>query len=358
MPSDEAALDYLNSLKTRKTEGGIQFMHTDFVRHEKESQLEHTHEIVRMERGATKNSGSPMYRCRTSDGQTVNVFQHSDPVKDGSHLFIDAGYMVDMQALQIGEALEWTGSPIRVEMRKKGDWWEVVAVEARPAGAEADTLWQPDVMVYRRRAQEQAMRLRVMGCRSIDIESTGLKTDDEMISVAIIGFDGDTWMNHRVRPQDISKMDRIGKNGSKASDIHGITAEELADAPNIVDIEDMLDASLSLANIIGYNVRFDLQMIERNLAIKGLPLPIYNAVWDVAQLVAEFIGNWNPKRGWFEMVTLDEACAAFGIERDVKHDALADARDTLALVKAMARHGANRFSAINFAKRGINAHQS
>ena len=37
---------------------------------------EYTHEIIRMERGATKGSGSPMWKCQTVDGQRVNVFKH------------------------------------------------------------------------------------------------------------------------------------------------------------------------------------------------------------------------------------------------------------------------------------------
>lgn len=333
--SDDAAKGYLNRLKDRKPIGGIQFTHSDFVKPTEESQLEHTHEIVRMERGATKNSGSPMYRCRTSDGQTVNVFQHSDPNKDGSHLFIEAGYMVDMEALQIGEALEWTGSPIRVEMRKKDNWWEVVAVESRPAGAEPDTLWQPDAEAYRQRAQRQADFI-IMDSICVDIESTGLKADDEVISIAAIHTDGTVILNTLIQPFDPSKLDRVGKNGLTASDIHGIQAADLYSARSLNDWHSRIDEVLTCSKIIGYNVKFDLQMLDRNFSDRKLPLPEYESVWDVAQLVAEFIGNWNPKRGWFEMVTLDEACAAFGIERDVKHDALADARDTLALVKAMA----------------------
>jgi DNA polymerase III epsilon subunit-like protein len=301
--------------------------------------LEYTHAIVRMERGATKNSGSPMYRCRTEDGQTVNVFQHSDPVKDGSHLFIQAGYMVDMEALKIGEALEWTGSPIRVEMRKKGDWWEVVAVELRPEGVEADTLWKPDVEVYRARAHQQAIGLTGFGDFSdfwvIDLETTGLRLDDEIVAMALVDKTGQIVVNTCIQPKHPAKLDRVGKNGQTASDIHGLTAADLANAPTLTDV--MIDLYPRMhGKVLGYNVRFDLQMLDRNLSDNELLLPAWGAVWDVAQLVAEFIGNWNAKRGWFEMVTLDEACRIFGIERDVAHDALADALATLELVKAMA----------------------
>ena len=304
----------------------------------KEIKVEYTHAIVRMERSATKNSGSPMWRCRTEDGQTVNVFQHSDSVKDGSHLFIQAGYMVDMEALKIGEALEWSGSPIRVDMRKKGDWWEVVAVEPRPVGVETDTLWKPDPYVYRLRTYEQIRWLMHNSddFEVIDLETTGVRLDDEIVSMALVTCIGQVILNTRIRPAHPAKLERIGKNGQTASDIHGLTAADLADAPSLTDVWVELAPRLDGKTILGYNVRFDLQMLDRNLSDNELLLPAWGAVWDVAQLVAEFIGNWNAKRGWFEMVTLDEACRIFGIERDVAHDARADALATLELVKAMA----------------------
>lgn len=336
MTSDDAAKDYLSRLKNRKPVSGIQFTHSDFTKH-KEIKLEVTHEITRMERSATKNSGSPMWRCRTSDGQTVNVFQHSDPVKDSSLLFDRAGYLEDMRSLQLGEALEWTGAPVRVEMRKKGDWWEVVQVEPRPAGAEADTLWQPDLEAYRFRAHLQAeMLMSDDEFDLLDLETTGIKLDDEIVSMALLSCDGEIIVNTLIQPKHPAKLDRIGKNGQTASDIHGLTAADLVDVPTLTDV--MLDvfAHLEGKTILGYNVRFDLQMLDRNCSNDEILLPVWGAMWDVAQLVAEFIGNWNAKRGWFEMITLDEACSIFGIERDVKHDAKADALATLKLVEAMA----------------------
>lgn len=337
MTLDDAANNYLSRLKDRKPVGGIQFTHSDFTKHKEEIKLEATHEITRMERSATKNSGSPMWRCRTSDGQTVNVFQHSDPVKDSSLLFDRAGYLEDMRSLQLGEALEWTGAPVRVEMRKKGDWWEVTWVEPRPAGAEADTLWQPDLEAYRGRVQRQADEL-MSGDEFdvIDLETTGVKLDDEIVAMALLNCDGEIILNTLIQPKHPAKLNRIGKNGQTASEINGLTAADLVDAPTLTDVMLDLFPRLEDKTILGYNVRFDLQMLDHNCSNDEILLPAWGAVWDVAQLVAEFIGNWNAKRGWFEMITLDEACATFGIERDVKHDAKADALATLQLVKAMA----------------------
>lgn len=300
--------------------------------------MTHTHEIIRTERGATKNSGSPMWRCQTADGQRVNVFQHSDPAKDTSLLFDRAGYLGDMGALNIGEALEWTVSPIRVQMQPDGDWWKVVAVEPRPDGAQPDSMWQPDLDAYRVRAHKQSQLIygHVDGFDVIDLETTGLRLDDEIVAMAVVNDVAQVVLNTRVWLKHSSKLNRIGKNGQSAGDIHGLTAEDLITAPPLAELWGELADRLDGRIIVGYNVRFDLQMLDRNLSNDELPLPVFCAVWDVAQLVAEFIGNWNEKRGWFEMIKLEEACAIFGVPLDDAHDACADAIATLKLLKAMA----------------------
>lgn len=299
--------------------------------------MDYTHEIIRMERGATKNSGSPMWRCQTADGQRVNVFQHSDPAKDSSKLFAEAGYMGDMGALNIGEALEWSGFPIQVQMQPDGDWWKVIAVAPRSAGAEADVLWQPDLEAYRRRAQRQVIRLRGLAYFALDLETTGFRVDDEIISIAVYSdYEEKIIIDELVRPSHPTKLNRIGKNGSHASDVHGIKAEDLENVPSLHAIYPNLQAYLSGATVVGYNVKFDLQMLDHNFSDKQLSLFVYDSVVDVAQIVAEFVGNWNAKRGWFELLKLEEACAYFDIQHDAAHNAVADVLATVALVKAMA----------------------
>lgn len=299
--------------------------------------MEYSHAIVRMERSTTKNSGSPMWRCTTQDGQKVNVFQHSDPVKDGVRPFQEAGYFAEMDALRIGEALEWEGAPIRVKMQADGQWWKVTEVELRPEGAEPDTLWEPYIKLYRRRAQHQAQHLLRQGFNVLDVEATGIKVDDEIVSIAVVSSQtGEVMLDTRIRPRNPSKLTRIQKGGLSSVDVHGLTADMLKDAPTIDIVVSQIESVLTGSFVAGYNVRYDVDMLDRNLSDNGYEPMIYGCVWDVAQIAAEFLGNWNAKRGWFEMVKLDEACAAFGITRTDSHDAKADALATLALVKAMA----------------------
>ncbi len=95
--------------------------------------------ITSMERSATNNSRSPMWRCQTANGERVNIFKHDDPEKNNFALFEAAGYGELMLPMEDGDELYWHGSGLPVRMRRMGKWWEIVAVEPRN-GRVPDTL--------------------------------------------------------------------------------------------------------------------------------------------------------------------------------------------------------------------------
>src|SRR5262245_59181445 len=111
-----------------------------------------------MERGATKNTNSPMWRCVTADGESVNIFSHADEAKDNTVYFRQAGYFEAMSSLALDEALLWNSHPIDVAMAKTpdGKWWTITAVAPRPDGSQPDVMWGPDIRLYRARARQMA----------------------------------------------------------------------------------------------------------------------------------------------------------------------------------------------------------
>lgn len=90
-----------------------------------------TKHITYIERGETSNSRSPMWRCTTLDGERVNIFKHDDPEKNSFALFEAAGYGEFLLSLAVHDFQTWETTPIVVEMRKMGKWWEIVSVSAR-----------------------------------------------------------------------------------------------------------------------------------------------------------------------------------------------------------------------------------
>jgi hypothetical protein len=90
--------------------------------------------LVAMTRDETKNSQSPMWRCATEAGFMVNVFKHTDPLKDTFHLFDEAGYAPEMLAMEYNDTLTWTRDYIAVELVQNGRYWNVVKVLKRIDG--------------------------------------------------------------------------------------------------------------------------------------------------------------------------------------------------------------------------------
>lgn len=296
-----------------------------------------THEIVRMER-ATNKYGDPMWRCITKDGEKVNVFQSGDPAKDHTALFREAGYFGYMDALKIGEAVEWTESPIWVVMVSDGKWWSIKEVGKKPHDAEPDVLWQPNVELFRERAVRLACRLTVdeTRLRIVDVEMTGVRSDDEMTAIAIYDGAGTLLLETLVRPPNPNKLLRVNKGGFTAADVTGIQPADLADAPTFAELYPRIFEYLDDADLVAYNAGFDYGALDRECSNNGLALIGCRSVMDVAVLAAEYLGNWNEKRQWFEMLKLGDAASRLGIMIDVQHQAGADALTTLKVLKAIA----------------------
>ena len=86
--------------------------------------------------------------------------------------------------------------------------------------------------------------------------------------------------------------------GSQA--VHGISNEQLLDAPTLADDYDKLCGVLNkYKRLIWYNAAFDLRVIEQSTFEQGLddlPLP---ETYDVMTEIGDWIGDWNPKQnGW------------------------------------------------------------
>lgn len=298
---------------------------------------DYTHEIIRIERGATKGSGSPMYKCLTSDNQMVNIFQHELPERNTFDLMVQAGY-AGFTLLELGEVQYWHDHPIQVELVKEGQWWKLAAVEPRPKLAEADEAFAPDVNLCMDRAQRLSNLLttRSYEWRYWDTEMTGLQEDDEMVAASVVNVRGNILFDELICPRNPQKLLRPGKYGKTASDVNGITPDMLLDA--------MLpeDALVDLANCltgrvwVAYNAPFDVAALERECLRFNHPLIYALGIHDAMQIFAEYLGDWQPKYRSFRTVTLSEAARLLDLDPGQTHTASADALATLEIIRAIA----------------------
>lgn len=302
--------------------------------------MDYAHEIIKIERTAAK-SGSPMWRCRTSDDQSVNVFQHDNPERNTVALIVGAGYAT-ISNMGIGEVQRWNTYPIRVQLVKDGEWWKLAAVEPRPAQAEQDATVKIDPTPYRERAVRQAQDLimRHNLVNIIDTESTGLQMDDELVAMAIVSSKGRVVFNELMQPANPDKLLRMGKGGMKASDVNGITPDML-DGKRLVE-DGLMAINMYLAGriLVAYNTSFDVGLLERECMRYGHPLPNPLAVVDVAQIASEFVGVWQPQWSSFKRYKLSEVVEYLDVEVEghEPHTALGDALTTLEVLRTISEN--------------------
>lgn len=297
-------------------------------------------QIVSMERDKTKGSESPMWRCLTADGAKVNVFKHSDPAKDTFRLFDAAGYGPLMQLMKFGDVLTWKEHPVNVQMKKKGDWWEVVSVIPMFVGAKPE-VGRDDAKSKAAAAAWAKALIESDDWVVLDTETTGLdRKSDEPVSIAILSSKGEVLLDTLVQPT--TSID------SKASAIHGITNEMLIDkgAPLFEEIHRKLHEILGYKKLVIYNAEFDNDMLINAAHAVDVGPALYGGSWTCAmERYAEFYGEWNPHHANYKNQSLSKACEQQGIT-DIDapaHSALGDCLRTLALIKKMAAYDPHPF---------------
>ena len=92
----------------------------------------------------------------------------------------------------------------------------------------------------------------------LDTETTGLRRTDEVIELGIISSDGEVLYEGLFNPNfDID---------SKIMKITGIRNGDLCDAPYFEDEWDEIKNIISGKTIIGYNVLFDIRMLQQTMS--------------------------------------------------------------------------------------------
>jgi DNA polymerase-3 subunit epsilon len=100
---------------------------------------------------------------------------------------------------------------------------------------------------------------------ALDLETTGTGKDDRIVQIGLI----------KVYPDGkVTEWETLVNPGvpilREATEVHGITDEMVANAPRFSQVAGILVAGLRDCDIAGFNVTFDIGMIERELIrIKG-----------------------------------------------------------------------------------------
>lgn len=287
-----------------------------------------TERIIRVERGETSKR-EPMWICRTATNKKLNIFAKQSKMLSGYPEILE---------LPMGGTLHFRSFPILAETVVNGEWENVDRIALRPDGACPDQPLTPDHALSYARAIRWAKfatnpKLNVV---TWDTETTGLDPlMDEVIAVGIVDCDGQVLLDTLIRPANMATL-----TATNASDVHGITADMLADAPTFPELYGELKALLDGRFWLGYNIQFDARMLDATCLRYDLPPLLSVGQHDATPYVADFVGQWDEGKGGYKYWKLVEAAEKFGLTEFAAHHAAADAVATWTVVKRMSEANA------------------
>ncbi len=122
----------------------------------------------------------------------------------------------------------------------------------------------------------------------LDTETTGLGDDAEIIEIGIINGSGETVMNTLVKPTITIPSD--------ATAIHGITDDDLLNAPDFSEISDELEGLIQSKILLIYNADYDLRLLRQSARKSKVRIKLEPASVRCIMLeYAEYFGEWNKK---------------------------------------------------------------
>lgn len=151
---------------------------------------------------------------------------------------------------------------------------------------------------------------------AIDIETTGLDLGkDEIISFACVPI-----INLKILVRDtFYTLVKPKRYNLKAMRYHGISKDNLMDAPTFEDVSDRILKTLD-GILVGHTVEFDFQFLKT--AFKSLGVRFKRDLIDIAMME-----RWLRLKQKIEEndLSLDSMLATYGLEHYYRHNAAADA---------------------------------
>lgn len=146
----------------------------------------------------------------------------------------------------------------------------------------------------------------------LDVETTGTspRHGDRIIEIAMLQVRGNDVLGHvdaLVNPQRSLKFG--------AMQVNGITPEMVAGQPTFAEVLPEVHDLLEGAVVVGHNVRFDLNFLQAEYAIAGVPFPSVTAL-DTLPIAR--------KRYDFPSNSLEQIADCLGIVGDQFHRAMSD----------------------------------
>jgi DNA polymerase-3 subunit epsilon len=152
----------------------------------------------------------------------------------------------------------------------------------------------------------------------LDTETTGLDSEAEVVQIGVINIKGEVLLNSLVKPSISIPKEVV--------DIHGITDDMVADAPNFWDIYPKIEEALKWKKIIIYNADFDRRILDYCCEKSNrFRLSLRKRSHCAMEKYAYFYGEWSDYYDDYKYQSLNGG-----------HNAIADCLEVLRLINKMA----------------------
>lgn len=166
----------------------------------------------------------------------------------------------------------------------------------------------------------------------LDTETTGLDNLAEVCSIAIVDSEGGILLDTLIKP--------IRGIPAKATDIHGITNEMVANAPSWRKMSRLVQTLLTMVshNLICYNSDYDIRVMNQSAKAAGMNVDYGKMPHQTFCAMTEYAekhGEWSDYHQSYRYEKLVNAAKHFNVNTDGAHGALADCLMTLEVCKGL-----------------------
>lgn len=139
----------------------------------------------------------------------------------------------------------------------------------------------------------------------LDVETTGLDGEAEIVQIGIIDESGAVLMDQLVKPEQPIPPDSTA--------IHGITDERVRGAPSWPAVYDRVRDLLQGRSVMAYNMDFDWGKLDQVNRRHGLPDFETGDRCCAMELFAQFYGEWSQYHGNYRYQRLEHAATCCGV---------------------------------------------
>ena len=171
-----------------------------------------------------------------------------------------------------------------------------------------------------------------------DTETTGVdREQDEAVSIAVRSYAAPTGApvdyHTLIAPRFPEKL--LDQNADKKSayDIHGIHPDDLVGQPPFPVVHGTLWKIMRGKNWVCWNADFDVTLLDSLCIRHHLPLIPRNRVVCAMKLLSPLADKWDEGRGTYRWATLEEMARMIKLEFADAHDAAADAKATIKVMR-------------------------